>query len=122
MVVDAVWLSEYVSRLEITTANGGSKKRSWFFSLLAISWSQAWIVKLDPVSTHEHNFLPTNLPTLPHGGTFAKRQPGGGALSKTTQSFGLYGSIWFQSNMCKHLHNCFHLRTRDDRKRNVHGT
>ena len=58
---------------------------------------------------------------LAHGGVIAREgQPGGGALSKTTLT--LKKSIWFHSNMSKYLHNCSQIRTRDDKKKNVHGT
>ena len=59
----------------------------------------------------------------PHSGALGEGQLGGGTLSK--RKLGLSdnnSSIWFHSSMWKYLHNCFHLQTRNDRKKNVHCT
>ena len=49
-----------------------------------------------------------SLRLLPHGGVFAKEsQPGGGALSKTTQSFGsINGSTPTCANTCTTASTC----------------
>ena len=50
-------------------------------------------------------------------------QPGSEASSKTTRFSDFNkSSIWLHSNMCTFLHNCFHLRTRNGKKKNVQGS
>ena len=61
--------------------------------------------------------------TFPTMGHLPKKvSPGVGYCRKQLGISEIKSSIWFHSNICKYLHNCFHLRTRDDRKKNVHGT
>ena len=46
-----------------------------------------------------------------------KVSPGEGHCQKQLSLSDFKSSIWFHSNRCKYLHKCFHLRTRDDKKR-----
>ena len=74
-----------------------------------------------PPSPPQGDFLTS---PSPQWGIRQRRSSWGGALSKTTQlgPSDFKSSIWFCYKKCKYLHNCFHLRTWDDRKKNVHGT
>ena len=47
---------------------------------------------------------------------------GGGIVKNNFILSDFKSSIWFHSSMCKYLHNCFKLQTRDQRKKNVHDT
>ena len=48
---------------------------------------------------------------VPHGGAF-EVSPGMGHCQKQLGLSEFKKSMWFHSNRCKYLHNCFHLRTK----------
>ena len=71
---------------------------------------------------HRLNLYLTELCILLYVGNGKEGHSGSGALSKQLGPSDFKSSIRFHSNVCKCLHNCFHLRMGDDRKKNMHGT
>ena len=58
---------------------------------------------------------------IPTVGYLTKQVSPGVTVGGALISSDFKSSNWFHSNMCKYLHNCFHLQIRDHKKKNVHG-